>query len=46
MVQKRGQISLEHEFESQKEIDLVTSSYIVPQLEGVSFMMVPLRRVV
>ena len=41
MVQKRGQISLIDEFESQKEIDLVTSIYIIPQLEVVSFMMVP-----
>ena len=46
VVQKRGQISLLREFESQKKFDLATSAYIVPQLEVVSFMMVPLRRVV
>ena len=46
MVQKRGQISLLCEFESQKKFDLATSTYIVPQLEVVSFMMVPSRRVV
>ena len=34
------------EFEAQKEIDLATSNYILPQLEVVSFMMVPLRHVV
>ena len=46
VVQKRGQISLLCEFESQNKFDLATSIYIVPQLEVVSFMMVPLRRVV
>ncbi|WP_308547558.1 hypothetical protein, partial [uncultured Selenomonas sp.] len=43
---KRGQISLLCEFEAQKEIDLATSNYILPHLEVVSFMMVPLRHVV
>ena len=39
-------ISLLCEFEPQKKIDLATSALIIPQLEVVSFMMVPLRRVV
>ena len=43
---KKGQISLLCEFETQKRIDLATSNYILPQLEVVSFMMVPLRHVV
>ena len=43
---KRGQISLLCEFETKKRIDLATSNYILPQLEVVSFKMVPLRHVV